>query len=174
MRTHGMVDKQTIDLGVVLKSFPKFRFSMDTTEDRLRLQRFIYLLQSFDVFLGYVYSWYIRGPYCSTLNTCGFALNDIFHRIPEDQEVRFADYCVMKRFKKFRKFIRGHEDDGDWLEMAAKAHLLTRLGEPRAEAIRHVAANGDGFTEKMVERAVGRMRRHGIMAAWGPGTEIPD
>lgn len=40
-----MADRQTIDLGVVLKSFPEFRFSMETTEDRLRLQRFVYLLQ---------------------------------------------------------------------------------------------------------------------------------
>ena len=54
-------------LGLVLKKIPEFSddFSMDRFNDRLKLQKIIYLLQAFDVYLGYNFGWYLRGPYCS-------------------------------------------------------------------------------------------------------------
>lgn len=117
------------------------------------------------MFLGYVYSWYIRGPYCSTLTTCGLALTDIFSRIPECTEFEFTDQVVDERLKRFRKFIRGHENDDGWLEIAAKTHLLVRLGEPHGKAVQYVAGTGESFTGKRIEHAVRKMRMHGIMAA---------
>lgn len=147
-----MVDKQTIDLGVILKAFSKFRFSMDGFNDRLRLQKFVYLLQSFDVFLGYHYSWYVHGPYCSTLATCGFALRDIYGVIPEGTPVRFADPEIQSRFERFRRFISKREMDDDFLEIAASIHLLVRLGrESRERIIEHVAKKQKRFTTDQVK-----------------------
>ena len=121
------MNRQTIDLGFILRHFPGVKFSMDEFDDRLRLQKFIYLLQTFDIYLGYDFSWYIRGPYCSTLSTCGFALRAVYDKIPEEK-IRFVDSTVQKRFERFQKFISGHEGDAEFLEIAASLHLLSVTG----------------------------------------------
>ena len=121
---NNYMDKQTIDLGFILKQFPEFKFSMDEFDDRLRLQKFVYLLQTFDIYLGYDFSWYLHGPYCSTLATCGFALDDIYDKIPSKNSASFARFDVQKRFKKFSDFINKRESDVDFLEISASLHYL--------------------------------------------------
>ena len=91
---------------------------MDGFDGRLRLQRFIYLLQTFDIYLGYEFSRYIRGPYCSTLSTCWFALRGIYDKIPAGK-AGFESPSVQKRFERFQKFIGGREGDAKFLEIAA-------------------------------------------------------
>jgi uncharacterized protein YwgA len=97
---------------------------MDEFDDRLRLQKFIYLLQTFDIYLGYDFSWYIRGPYCSTLSTCGFALREIYDKIPT-KKIRFEDPAAQKKFMRFQDFIKGHESDVRFLEIAASLHSIS-------------------------------------------------
>ena len=122
------MERQVVDLGFILKQFPDFKFSMGSFDDRLRLQKFVYLLQTFDIYLGYDFSWYIRGPYCSTLATCGFGLVEIYNRIPDDEKVKFVNSSVQDNFKTFSKFIAGKEHDADYLEIAASLHYLKSLG----------------------------------------------
>ena len=117
------MDRQTIDLGLILKSFSNMRFSMNEFNDRLQLQKFIYMLQTFDIYLGYDFSWYIRGPYCSNLASCGFNLKSIYHKIPEGK-VKFEESVIQENFKRFQKFIDGREDDTQFLEIAASLHAI--------------------------------------------------
>ena len=148
-----MVDKQTIDLGTVLRHIPEFEFSMNEFNDRLRLQKIIYLLQAFDVFLGYHYSWYIHGPYCSTLATCGFALEGIYDKIPIDAKAVFTDPNVKARFERFKKFISKREMDADFLEIAASIHLSSKLVPgAREDVIERVSNKKKKFTKEQVER----------------------
>ena len=121
------MDKQSIDLGFILKQFPKFDFSLDDFDGRLRLQKFIYLLQTFDIYLGYDYSWYLRGPYCSKLAICGFELEKFYNKIPDDEKIKFQDNKIQKRFERFMKFISGREDDIEFLEIAASLHFQKHI-----------------------------------------------
>ena len=155
----SMVDRQIIELGTVLRQFPSFEFSMEGFNARLRLQKFIYLLQSFDVFLGYNYNWYIRGPYCSTLATCGFGLQDVYDQIPEGAVMEFADPTIQGRFSRFRKFIQGRETNTDWLEIAASIHMLNRLDYDRDCVIQQVVAKQARFTREQVEREWAELER---------------
>ena len=98
-------------------------FSMSTFDDRLRLQKLIYLLQTFGIYLGYDFSWYIRGPYCSTLSTNGFALRDIYSKIPSGK-VKFENPSVQQKFEKFQNFIKDRTVDEQFLEIAASLHNL--------------------------------------------------
>lgn len=154
-----MVNRQIIELGTVLRQFPKFEFSMDEFDARLRLQKFIYLLQTFDVFLGYNYNWYIRGPYCSTLTTCGFGLQTVYDKIPEGTEMEFADPTIRDRFNRFKDFIRDKEMDTDWLEIAASIHILDRLDYDRNAVIQQVVDKQARFTHEQVEGIWGEMER---------------
>ena len=116
------LNRQTVDLGLIMRHFD-VDFSMSTFDERLRLQKFIYLLQTFGIYLGYDFSWHIRGPYCSTLATNGFALREIYNKIPSNK-VRFENPSVQKKFKKFQDFIKNRMADEQFLEIAASLHNL--------------------------------------------------
>ena len=116
------MERQAIDLGLILKHFD-IDFSMDTFDDRLKLQKFIYLLQAFDIYLGYDFSWYLRGPYCSSLATSGFALTNVYETFPS-RKTKFVDPEVQHRFEKFQEFIKNRKTDNIFLEIAASLHRL--------------------------------------------------
>ena len=57
-----------MDAGIVLyKLADEFDLSRSTTEERLRLQKTIYLLQACGFKIGYGFSWYKYGPYSQEL-----------------------------------------------------------------------------------------------------------
>ena len=87
------------------------------------LQYFVYLLQTFDIYLGYDYLWRIRGPYDSNLAACRFALRGIYDKIPSSKTA-FEDSNIQDRFKKFQKFVKNKETDADFLEIASTLHCL--------------------------------------------------
>lgn len=102
------INDEVINLGLVLKKLDNF--SMSTFNGRLTLQKTIYLMQSFGVYLGHNFSWYIRGPYSSHLASVGFALHEIYHKIPD------AGHFEKKTQKKFDRFIEFMSDKKDDLE----------------------------------------------------------
>ena len=134
-----VLNRQTIDLGFIMRHF-NVDFSMDTFNERLRLQKFIYLLQMFGIYLGYDFSWYIRGPYCSTLSAHGFALRGIYNKIPQDK-VRFENPVVQKKFKRFQDFIKDRIDDVEFLEIAASLHNLNTTEESKDSDLVHTLVN---------------------------------
>ncbi|WOV93205.1 MAG: hypothetical protein R1F52_00765 [Candidatus Nitrosoabyssus spongiisocia] len=142
------MDKQPIDLGFILKQFPNFDFSMKTLDDRIKLQKFIYLLQTFDIYLGYDFSWYIHGPYCSTLSTCGFALTEFYDTIP-DKKTQFVNKESQDKFEIFQQFIQGRETDMTFLEIAASLHYQKHVKKLSDEdAIKKVEQKRESFTAK--------------------------
>lgn len=58
----------------VLRSFGEI--NLDYFIERLRLQKLGYLIQELGIDEGYSYSWYIYGPYSSTLTSALFAADD--------------------------------------------------------------------------------------------------
>lgn len=123
------MDKQALVLGHILRQFPNFEFSMDTFDGRLRLQKIIYLLQAHDIYLGYDFSWYLRGPYCTTLATSGFILNEFYPMMSTNHKEKsegFLSNIIRARFKKFRDFIQGKENDSNFLEAAASLDFLLK------------------------------------------------
>ena len=125
------MERQAIDLGLILRHF-EIDFSMDRFDDRLKLQKFIYLLHVFDIYLGYEFSWYLRGPYCSLLATNGFALADVYDKFPL-RKTKFEDPQVQHRFKKFQEFIKNKEDDMNFLEITASLHRLNTIDKSKDE-----------------------------------------
>ena len=72
-----VLGRQPFVLGFILRKFLEFGFSMKGFDGRLRLQKFICLLQAHGICLGYDY-WCLLGPYCSSLATGRFILGDIY------------------------------------------------------------------------------------------------
>lgn len=161
------MDRQPFVLGFILHKFPEFGFSMDTFDDRLRLQKFIYLLQAYGVYLGYDFSWYLRGPYCSSLATDGFILDDIYADMkvdPRKDKTEFANSFVQKRFERFAEFIKPKACDRVFLETAASLHCLIVM-EPDIgddDAVRKVAAKTPDTDEGGVRSVISVLEKEGL------------
>ena len=162
------VNRQPVDLGFVLRQLPRLEFGMHTFGHRLRVQKLVYLLQSFDVYLGYDYSWYLRGPYCSTLAASGFALAGFYGDIPAGAGMRFSSPSVHGRFECFKRFVDGRENDNAFLEMAASLHFLEgKGGLSHKEALDLVAGKRPEFTREQCEEARRRLEEGGIFGGGG-------
>ena len=157
------VYKLVVDLGHILRQFPNLEFGMSDFEHRLRIQKFVYLLQAFDVYLGYDYTWYLHGPYCTKLATVGYALTSIYDIVPYDKEMVFVNPAVHERFKEFKKFIKGRENDNDFLEIAASLHILHKTsGMQRADVVKKVAAKRNRFGEDRCNQVWEEMAKYGL------------
>ena len=159
------MDRQPFVLGFLLRKFPEFEFRMDNFDGRLRLQKFIYLLQAHDIYLGYDFSWYLRGPYCTTLAAAGFALDNFYDDIPQHtQKSKFTNNVIQKRFEKFVKFICGKETDEGFLEAAALLHFLLNTRQITAnDAIKQVAKKIPNANESDVRKVFDMMRREELL-----------
>jgi uncharacterized protein YwgA len=116
-----VVTKSVHILGGLLKRIGQI--TMRTFDDRLKVQKRVYLLQNFGVYLGYAFSWYLRGPYCTSLAKDVFSLVEEGIEIPD---VSFEDVEDEKKFELFMNFLGDKKDDAVWLEMLASIHFLRK------------------------------------------------
>ena len=139
-----------IDLGFIFKQM-KHNFSMETFNDRLELQKKIYLLQMHGIDQGYTFRYYIRGPYCTKLATDGFELEKFYKEIEDFDEKIFHEKKVQDVFEKAVKFIKklGNTDN---YEIATSLHLLHKMGKPKHQVIKEVADKVDRFKELECEK----------------------
>lgn len=123
------VSLESINLGYILRQITQSNFTMDDFNGRLRLQKIIYLLQVYGIYLGYNFQWYIRGPYCTKLAQHGYELTETYNRI-DGPGIKFLNSDIQKKFENARKFFNELEqmDDNieftDKIEIAASIHLL--------------------------------------------------
>lgn len=103
---------------------------MSSLETRISFQKTIYFLDILDVGVDYHFSWYLRGPYSTSLAADGFALDsmDVESRteLSADVDIRSAT-PKLEKAKQFLDEI--HEDLKDMdkhsrLELAASLHFL--------------------------------------------------
>ncbi|MBI5798143.1 hypothetical protein HZA98_04545 [Candidatus Woesearchaeota archaeon] len=124
-------------------------FSMGTFDNRLKLQKIIYLLQASGVNLGFVYSLYLYGPYCPELTKMAYLVenfNDAEDIEPEEQDKK-------QIFLDFKSRINDHKNDKDWLEIASTIHLFNRLySKQKKEDIIDMTFDkkGDKFTKEQI------------------------
>ncbi|MCY4261559.1 MAG: hypothetical protein OXC91_15040 [Rhodobacteraceae bacterium] len=133
-----IIEPRAVNLGYILKMVPHAPDGMATFDDRLRLQKLVYMIEAFDVYLGYDFSWYLRGPYCTRLAKTGFELEQIADRIEDDPKTKFADPYTQKRFEKAIQFIdriMKCPSDTERLEIAASIHLLLQTTSLDKQAI---------------------------------------
>lgn len=109
-------------LAGIVKQFYS-NFSMGTFDNRLKLQKIIYLLQASGVNLGFSYSLYLYGPYCPELTKMAYLVenfSDAEDIEPEEQDKK-------QIFSNFKFRINDYKNNKDWLEIACTIHLFNRL-----------------------------------------------
>lgn len=102
------------------------RPDMENFDDRLRLQKIVYLLWAYGISLGYGFNWYVRGPYSSRLASDGYALND--ELFEEGSKIKFEnEEDIVKSFKKFKEILGEKIDDPLYLEILASLHYIKKV-----------------------------------------------
>lgn len=156
-----MTDDMARILGSLIKRIGNYD-AMETFDGRLKLQKTIYLMQSFDLYVGYDFGWYIRGPYSSSLTKDGYALRDKYDSVSEG---KFADPEAEKRFIQFQEFIKGHENDSRWLEIVASIHFLKTMRSelPKESILQIVKDKQEYFTLDECKDAWNYLEKWGLI-----------
>lgn len=133
-------------------NFEPINFEIDFNE-RLILQKTIYLMQSFNLFIGYHFNWYLRGPYSPVLTKDAF---ELIHEYEELPTVHFVDAMAEERFINFMSFIKDHITDEYWLEAIASIHYLYH---------RRVAKNKDDIF-RTIRNKMSKLKRSDFNKFW--------
>lgn len=131
-------------LASIYKLLFEEEFTGRTFEQRLKLQKGIYMLQELGVPVGdYGFSWYKHGPYSQSL------LGDIYKKsdvVVEKSKLSKRSLEQFNRLKNaFSEFKNTKYTMEKWVECIASIHYLK-------ERIVHCGANPDEVIKELVER----------------------
>ena len=101
---------------------------IDTLQDRIRLQKAIYLTQEAGLSLGYRYSWYFRGPYSTGLTRDYYYLQIASGDDSEAAHQRNLRQHVKSSLRKIKPIMSVPTDvsldSSAWLELVSSLHYL--------------------------------------------------
>jgi uncharacterized protein YwgA len=134
--------------------------SIQTFDDRLILQKTVYLIQQLGVPLGYSYSWYIRGPYSRDLTADAFAESG--SDLPDGWFLDERQKSTLAAAKPFIDTIKSQPDAARELEKLASVLFVikTRQANPddTDSITSRMTAAGKDFSREEVNDAVRVLR----------------
>jgi uncharacterized protein YwgA len=139
--------------------------TMDSFDQRLTLQKTIYLIQQLGVPLGYHFSWYLRGPYSSELTSDAYANLD--SEVPEGWTLGKSLDAKLSKAKPFIDRIRKKRDSVQELEKLASVLFVIKTGQASVKDTGKITARmqaaGKGFTQEEVDDAVQTLHQNGFL-----------
>ena len=132
-------------------------------DDRLLLQKRVYLLGAAGVDLGYVHSWYLRGPYCPALTRDAFAFDHETRRVGSIAGMPLPT-IVAEKIANLRNVLGKYWSDPRRLELLASVVFLHRAADPKkapVELIRVFLKRKPNYTSDEVARAAELARKNG-------------
>ena len=149
--------------GILYLIANRFGLKRDTIEDRLKLQKTVYLLEAFGVQLGYGFSWYKYGPYSQDLVHDAYRVlhSERTKYEKETKSWRFSEDSE-KRFGQFRNTCKHIINDADQLELVASVDFVWNVwyeaeGDDFIERFRqhkNTLFSGREVTDKMIVEAL--------------------
>ena len=146
-------------------------FKIKYFQDRLIMQKSVYLAQTAGVNLGYYYHWYLHGPYSPSLTRDEYAIaTDISVGLDESKGWKLDD-SSSQRLEEIRGIFTEPERDklARKLELLASVHfLIERRQVSKVDTSRITATlkrfNKD-FSEEEVKEALGELKSYGLLRA---------
>lgn len=162
------MDRQQIGLKLTVDGL-KLPFQINTFEDRLILQKAVYLAQAAGVNLGYYYHWYLYGPYSPSLTRDEYTIyTDISAGLDESEGWNLDDEST-DRLKKLQDLIPKGEKAHvrRELELLASVHFLINRRQVRQNDAREIAATlgrfNKDFSEEDVQKALRELKDYGLL-----------
>lgn len=140
--------------------------SMVSFDDRLMLQKTIYLLQQMGIHLGYPFSWYLRGPYSRDLTADAFA--NLEASSPEGWVLHAKQKETIARAKEFFGKVAPSSRKARELEKLASVLFLVNTRQAPADDNESITARmtaaGKDFSREEVDDAVRVLREHALLS----------
>lgn len=120
----GFMTRQFDLYGYLSEIDDVWKFDLEIFDDRMELQKLVYLMQAMGCRLDYNYSMYLHGPYSTDLTKEAFGLkqlpDDVIEWVKVNKHVQDEDRARIQRFKQM---IKGMDRPVD-LEILATLHYL--------------------------------------------------
>ncbi|WP_052071675.1 hypothetical protein [Sphingopyxis sp. MWB1] len=111
---------------------------ISTVDQRMEVQKAVYLAQAAGVPLGYTYGWYIKGPYSPSLTRDYYSL--LGEGVPHGTTLREAAAARVDEIGQLMEVPIGSLDRPKRLELLASLHYLVKAsGLSRASAKKRIA-----------------------------------
>jgi uncharacterized protein YwgA len=155
------MDKRLAGIYLVMKCLGGFR--IDHLEERVFLQKAIYLLQLFGVDFRFRFTWYLRGPYSKELASCAFAIRDdsVLQQEADKFTVRAEIVDIIDKLKSLIEQKPDGIDKVKWIELLSSIHYLKVISMPNETNI--TADTIGGYLESAGKANFGD---RDIIAAW--------
>jgi uncharacterized protein YwgA len=143
-------------------------------ENRIKIQKFVYLAESFGIELGYsnTYSMYVYGPYSPALANEYYKLAregffDTTPSIKEDVKRDIKEEKV-KRFIEFIKSSNSKRNNIDWLEVATTAIDLakdydSRERDSKERLVDHIAWIKPRFDRAFIMNVINELEENSLI-----------
>jgi len=162
------MDKSQIALKLAVEGLG-LPLSVDTFENRLILQKGIYLAQVAGVQLGYHYQWYLYGPYSPSLTRDEYAVAEELLLDLDDSKGWTLDDRSKETLSNLRELIN-LEDQSELakeLELLASVHFLIARKQVARDDDEQIVSTlkrfRKPFNKRDVKRARGELQRYGLL-----------
>ena len=144
-------------------------FKIEGFNDRLILQKAIYLAQAAGVKLGYYFHWYLRGPYCPALTRDAYGIRRELDEDMDDSQSWELDAPSSERLQKLCElFPPDRSQMARELELLASVHFLIDrqqvLSREPAALVDTLRRYGKDFTQDEVAAALRGLIQHGMLS----------
>ncbi len=167
------MDRQQISLKLALDALD-LPLRLESFDDRMALQKTIYLCQQAGVHLGYRYNWYLRGPYSPDLTRDAFDLKAKQGSGFDETAGWSLDRASLQSMEKIRRLWESCPESQRprRLELLASVLFLKRSYDGRNKDVAGLRAilerNEKYFSEDEIRDAIEELVRHGLL----PSTAI--
>lgn len=132
--------------GILKRSYKSI--DRENFKDRLKLQKYIYLIQNRGIPLGFYFNFYLYGPYSTDLTRASFQIEDYENAHP----VKFKNEQYEKIFVDTLSVIDKHKNDTKWLECTSSILFLKDIGYTKASIYRKLKNKITSFDESYINQ----------------------
>ena len=162
------MDRQQIGVKLAIEGLGR-TLKVDGFDDRLILQKTVYLAQAKGVHLGYYYKWYLHGPYCSSLTKDLYAIDSEGKYADEECGRWNLDEESSTRLNQLVPLFNESDTKklADNLELLASVHFLVERKQvpgENAKQIRIILKRYEKtFSLEQIRQALGDLRKYVLL-----------
>jgi uncharacterized protein YwgA len=164
------MDRQQIGVKLAIDGL-NLLFKIDGFQDRLIMQKSVYLAQAAGVNLGYYYHWYLYGPYSPSLTRDEYAIaTDVSVGLDESEGWKLDDRSS-QRLEGIRGIFTepGRDKLAKKLELLASVHFLIERKQVSKVDTNRITTTlklfKKDFSEEDVKKALGELKTYGLLQA---------
>jgi hypothetical protein len=141
---------------------------ISSIDSRKRFQKAVYLGQLSGIDLGYRYSWYVRGPYSTSLTQDYYALASAVvagEQPPADQQLKPAIIEKLQVIRSLLNSPHGPLDQPSWYELLASWHYLRQVSKQSLDQARDTMVRTKPHLANHVPLADAALKGHQLLPA---------